>query len=33
VADEDRHGEVFAMGTLPGCCGLEIDRWFVGITP
>jgi 2-keto-4-pentenoate hydratase/2-oxohepta-3-ene-1,7-dioic acid hydratase in catechol pathway len=22
-----QRGEVFAMGTLPGCCGLEIDRW------
>jgi 2-keto-4-pentenoate hydratase/2-oxohepta-3-ene-1,7-dioic acid hydratase in catechol pathway len=22
-----RAGEVFATGTLPGCCGLELDRW------
>ena len=22
-----QRGEVFAMGTLPGCCGLELDRW------
>jgi 2-keto-4-pentenoate hydratase/2-oxohepta-3-ene-1,7-dioic acid hydratase in catechol pathway len=22
-----RAGEVFATGTLPGCCGLEVDRW------
>jgi 2-keto-4-pentenoate hydratase/2-oxohepta-3-ene-1,7-dioic acid hydratase in catechol pathway len=25
--EELRPGEVFATGTLPGCCGLEIDRW------
>jgi 2-keto-4-pentenoate hydratase/2-oxohepta-3-ene-1,7-dioic acid hydratase in catechol pathway len=22
-----QRGEVFAMGTLPGCYGLEVDRW------
>ncbi len=20
-------GDVLATGTLPGCCGLELDRW------
>ena len=20
-------GDLFAMGTLPGCCGMELDRW------
>jgi 2-keto-4-pentenoate hydratase/2-oxohepta-3-ene-1,7-dioic acid hydratase in catechol pathway len=26
-SEELAPGEVFASGTLPGCCGLEIDRW------
>jgi 2-keto-4-pentenoate hydratase/2-oxohepta-3-ene-1,7-dioic acid hydratase in catechol pathway len=22
-------GDVFSTGTMPGCCGLELDRWIV----